>query len=119
MPRLDHERQCILVLIGADASGRKELLALEDGYRESAQSWRELLLRLRDENGLAAPPALATGDGALGFWKALHEVWPTTRQQRCPPGSLDPGRSAGGSQAMGPQDRQRPQPPAEVGARQG
>ena len=82
-PRLEQERQCVLVLIGADADGRKELLALEDGYRESAQSWRELLLRLRDENGLAAPPALATGDGALGFWKALHEVWPTTRQQRC------------------------------------
>ncbi len=52
-PRLDHDRQCILVLIGADADGRKELLAIEDGYRESAQSWRELLLRLRDENGLA------------------------------------------------------------------
>lgn len=82
-PRLDHDRQCILVLIGADANGRKELLAIEDGYRESTQSWRELLLRLRDENGLAIAPDLATGDGALGFWKALHEVWPTTRQQRC------------------------------------
>jgi len=57
-PRLEQERPCVLVLIGADADGRKELLALEDGYRESAQSWRELLLRLRDENGLAAPPAL-------------------------------------------------------------
>lgn len=82
-PRLDHDRQCILVLIGADADGRKELLAIEDGYRESTQSWRELLLRLREENGLAIAPELATGDGALGFWKALHEVWPTTRQQRC------------------------------------
>jgi transposase-like protein len=82
-PRLDHERQCLLVLIGADASGRKELLAVEDGFRESAQSWRELLLRLRDENGLALGPELATGDGALGFWQALHEVWPETRQQRC------------------------------------
>jgi putative transposase len=82
-PRLDHDRQCILVLIGAAADGRKELLAIEDGYRESSQSWRELLLRLRDENGLATAPELATGDGALGFWKALHEVWPTTRQQRC------------------------------------
>jgi putative transposase len=82
-PRLEHERQCLLVLIGADASGRKELLAVEDGFRESAQSWRELLLRLRDENGLAFDPELATGDGALGFWKALHEVWPKTRQQRC------------------------------------
>src|SRR5918996_5172661 len=82
-PRLEHERQCLLVLIGADASGRKELLAVEDGFRESAQSWRELLLRLRDENGLVLAPELATGDGALGFWQALHEVWPKTRQQRC------------------------------------
>ncbi len=82
-PRLDHERQCLLVLIGADARGRKELLAVEDGFRESAQSWRELLLRLRDENGLALDPELATGDGALGFWRALHEVWPKTRHQRC------------------------------------
>jgi len=82
-PRMDHDRQCILVLMGADADGRKELLAIEDGYRESTQSWRELLLRLRDENGLEVAPELATGDGALGFWKALHEVWPTTRQQRC------------------------------------
>ena len=82
-PRLDHERQCLLVLIGADASGRKELLAVEDGFRESVQSWRELLLRLRDENGLVLDPELATGDGALGFWRALHEVWPKTQQQRC------------------------------------
>ncbi len=82
-PRLEHERQCMLVLIGADASGRKELLALEDGFRESAQSWREVLLRLRDENGLRLDPELATGDGALGFWQALHEVWPKTRHQRC------------------------------------
>jgi len=82
-PRLDHERQCLLVLIGADARGRKELLAVEDGFRESAQSWRELLLRLRDENGLVLDPELATGDGALGFWRALHEVWPKARHQRC------------------------------------
>ena len=82
-PRLDHDRQCMLVLIGTDADGRKELLAIEDGYRESTQSWRELLLRLRDENGVTVAPELAVGDGALGFWKALHEVWPSTRQQRC------------------------------------
>jgi putative transposase len=82
-PRLEHEPQCLWVLIGADASGRKELLAVEDGFRESAQSWRELLLRLRDENGLKLDPELATGDGALGFWQARHEVWPKTRQQRC------------------------------------
>jgi putative transposase len=82
-PRLDHDRQCMLVLIGADADGKKELLAIEDGYRESTQSWRELLLRLRDENGVTIAPELAVGDGALGFWKAVHEVWPSTRQQRC------------------------------------
>jgi putative transposase len=82
-PRLEHEHQCMLVLIGADAQGHKELLAIEDGYRESAQSWRELLLRLRDGNGLRLDPELATGDGALGFWQALHEIWPRTRHQRC------------------------------------
>jgi putative transposase len=82
-PRLEHDPQCLLVLIGADASGRKELVAVEDGFRESAQSWRELLLRLRDENGLKLDPELTVGDGALGFWQALHEVWPQTRQQRC------------------------------------
>jgi len=72
-----------ICLAVADASGRKELLAIEDGWRESTQSWRELLLRLRDENGLVLVPELATGDGALGFWQALHQVWPDTRQQRC------------------------------------
>src|SRR4029077_394387 len=82
-PRLDHDRQCILVLIGADAQGRKELLAIDDGYRESTQSWHELLVRLRDKNGLVLDPELATGDGALGFWQALPEVWPRTKQQRC------------------------------------
>ena len=82
-PRLDHDRQCILVLIGADAQGRKELLAIDDGYRESTQSWHELLVRLRDKNGLVLDPELATGDGALGFWQAVHQVWPKTRQQRC------------------------------------
>ena len=102
-PRLEHERQCILVLIGADAQGRKELLAIEDGFRESAQSWRELLLRLRDENGLVLDPELATGDGALGFWQALHEVWPKTRQQTM----------------LGAQDRQRAQQAAAVPAGQG
>jgi transposase-like protein len=82
-PRLDHDRQCILVLIGADAQGHKELLAIDDGYRESTQSWRELLIRLRDKNGLVLDPELATGDGALGFWQALHQIWPKTRHQRC------------------------------------
>ena len=83
-PRLEHERQCLLVLIGADASGRKELLAVEDGFRESAQSWRELLLRLRDENGLVLEPELATGDGAFGFWQALHEMLWGGRQVTAP-----------------------------------
>jgi putative transposase len=82
-PRLEHDRQCVLVLIGADASGKKELLAIDDGFRESEQSWHELLVRLRDENGLVIDPELATGDGALGFWKAARKVWPTTRPQRC------------------------------------
>ena len=82
-PRLEHDRQCMLVLIGADASGKKELLAIDDGFRESEQSWHELLIRLRDENGLALDPELATGDGALGFWKAARKVWPNVHQQRC------------------------------------
>ena len=71
------------MLIGADARGKKELLAIDDGFRESEQSWHELLIRLRDENGLVIDPELATGDGALGFWKAARKVWPHTRQQRC------------------------------------
>ena len=82
-PRLEHDRQCILVLIGADASGKKELLAIDDGFRESEQSWHELLVRLRDQNGLVVDPELVTGDGALGFWKAACKLWPTARQQRC------------------------------------
>ncbi len=82
-PRLEHERQCILVLMGADESGKKELLAIDDGFRESEQSWHELLVRLRDENGLTIAPELATGDGALGFWAAIRKIWPTTQQQRC------------------------------------
>ena len=81
-PRLDHDKQCMCVIIGADELGRKELLAIADGYRQSAQSWREVLLDLK-RRGLAIAPELATGDGALGFWKALREVYGTTREQRC------------------------------------
>ena len=81
-PRLDHDKQCMCVIIGADELGRKERLAIADGYRESAQSWREVLLDLK-RRGLAIAPELATGDGALGFWKALREVYGTTREQRC------------------------------------
>lgn len=80
--RLEDEKQCVLVLIGATPEGRKELLGFQTGFRESAQSWRELLLDLRGR-GLATPPELAVGDGALGFWKALDEVFPKTRRQRC------------------------------------
>ena len=67
---MEHDKQCILVIIGADQWGRKELLAIADGYRESAQSWRELLLDLK-RRGLEVAPELAVGDGALGFWKGL------------------------------------------------
>ena len=80
--RLEDEKQCILVLIGATPEGKKELLGFTDGARESAQDWRELLLDLK-RRGLAAPPKLAVADGALGFWKAVGEVWSTTREQRC------------------------------------
>lgn len=80
--RLDEEKQCILVLIGATPEGRKELIGFTDGARESAQDWRELLLDLK-RRGLAAPPRLAVADGALGFWKALGELWPTAAEQRC------------------------------------
>jgi putative transposase len=82
-PRLERDRQCVLILIGADAGGKKELLAIDDGFRESEQSWHELLVHLRDENGLVIDPELATGDGALGFWKAAKKVWPNVKQQRC------------------------------------
>ena len=80
--RLEDEAQCLLVIIGATPEGKKKLVGLIDGVRESAQSWRELLLDLK-RRGLAAAPDLAVGDGALGFWKAIEEVWPKTRGQRC------------------------------------
>jgi transposase-like protein len=77
-----NQKQCLLVLMGATAEGRKELIAVIDGVRESKQSWQELLLDLK-QRGLTKPPKLAVGDGALGFWAALREVYPTTREQRC------------------------------------
>jgi putative transposase len=80
--RLEPQAECMLVLIGATPEGKKELVGFQVGMRESAQSWRELLLDLK-ARGLAIAPELATGDGALGFWKALEEVSPTTRHQRC------------------------------------
>lgn len=80
--RLEGGRQCILVLMGATAEGKKELIAVADGYRESEQSWKELLLDVKSR-GLEVEPSLAIGDGALGFWKAIRQVWETTREQRC------------------------------------
>ena len=80
--RLEDDAQCLLVIIGATPEGKKELVGLIDGVRESAQSWRELILDLK-RRGLAIAPELAVADGALGFWKAVEEVWPKTRGQRC------------------------------------
>jgi putative transposase len=80
--RLAEDRQCILVLIGATADGHKELIAVQDGYRESEQSWHAMLLGLK-ERGLQVAPKLATADGALGFWAAAGKLWPGTREQRC------------------------------------
>jgi transposase-like protein len=80
--RMEPQAECMLVLIGATPEGKKELLGFRVGVRESAQSWRELLVDLK-ARGLANAPELATGDGALGFWKALEEAWPSTRHQRC------------------------------------
>ncbi len=81
-PRMDTDKQCMLVIIGADEWGNKDILGLVDGYRESSQSWRELLLDLK-RRGLSKAPDLAIGDGALGFWNALREVFGETREQRC------------------------------------
>jgi putative transposase len=87
--RLEEQAQCILVIIGATPEGKKELVGFTDGLRESSQSWRDLLLDLKRRGLTTAPqiavatPALAKAGGALGFWKALGEVWPTTREQRC------------------------------------
>lgn len=81
-PRMAEERQCVLVIVGADEYGHKELLGMTDGFRESTQSWRELLLDLK-RRGLVHDPKLAIGDGALGFWAALREVYAATQEQRC------------------------------------
>src|ERR671910_25420 len=80
--RMEPQAECMLVVIGATPEGRKELVGFQVGTRESAQSWRELLVGLK-ARGLTIAPELAVGDGALGFWKALEEVFPTTRHQRC------------------------------------
>ena len=80
--RLDDERSCILVIMGADKDGNKELVAVQDGFRESKTAWKEMLLDLK-KRGINIAPKLAIGDGALGFWAALDEVFPTTKRQRC------------------------------------
>lgn len=80
--RLDKDRPCILVIMGADKHGKKELIAVKDGFRESEISWKEMLLDLKDR-GLDRSPKLAIGDGALGFWKAIDQVYPDIKQQRC------------------------------------
>ena len=80
--RMEPTAECMLVIIGATPEGKKELIGFQVGVRESAQSWRELLVDLK-ARGLAVAPELAVGDGALGFWKALDEVYPSARHQRC------------------------------------
>lgn len=80
--RLEEDRQCLLVLMGASKYGKKESIAITDGHRESAQSWKELLLDVK-RRGLAIDPKLVIGDGALGFWKVITEVFPSTKEQRC------------------------------------
>ncbi|MDN5782998.1 MAG: IS256 family transposase [Luteimonas sp.] len=80
--RMEPQAECMLVLLGATPEGKKELVGFQVGVRESAQSWRELLVDLK-ARGLGVPPELAVGDGALGFWKAMDEVFPGTRHQRC------------------------------------
>ena len=80
--RMEEHAECMLVLIGATPEGRKELVGFQVGVRESAQSWRELLVEVK-RRGLTIAPEIAVGDGALGFWKALDEIYPGTRHQRC------------------------------------
>ncbi len=78
----EREKTAVLVVIGVRADGQKELLAMEEGYRESTVSWSQVLRGLRDR-GLVEPPLVAVGDGAMGFWAALEDVYPSTRHQRC------------------------------------
>ena len=80
--RMEPQAECILVILGATPEGKKELVGFQVGVRESAQSWRELLVDIK-ARGLSVPPEVAVGDGAMGFWKALDEVFPGTRHQRC------------------------------------
>jgi putative transposase len=79
---MEGNAECMLVLIGATPEGKKELVGFQTGVRESAQSWRKLLIDIK-QRGLEIAPDLAVGDGVLGFWKAIEEVFPSTRRQRC------------------------------------
>ena len=80
--RMESEKNCILVIVGADSAGNKEVVAIYDGIRESKESWKEILLDLKSR-GLTKGPRLAVGDGALGFWGAITELYPETKHQRC------------------------------------
>jgi transposase-like protein len=80
--RMEEHAECMLVMIGATPEGGKELVGFQVGVRESTQSWRELLVEVK-RRGLTIAPEIAVGDGALGFWKALDEIYPRTRHQRC------------------------------------
>jgi putative transposase len=113
--RLEADKVCLLVMIGVRADGKKELIALADGFRESAESWAELLRSAR-RRGMAAP-VLAVGDGALGFWKAIRDVFPETREQRCwwhrmanvlaaLPKSVHPGAKAALAEIYNAEDRE-------------
>ncbi len=112
--RLEQDKVCLLVMIGVRADGTKELIALADGFRESSESWADLL-RSCKRRGMAAP-VLAVGDGALGFWKAIREVFPQTREQRCwfhiggnvlaaLPKSAHPGAKAALAEIWGAEDK--------------
>ncbi len=112
--RLEQDKVCLLVMIGVRADGTKELIALADGFRESSESWADLLRDCK-RRGMSAP-VLAAGDGALGFWKAIREVFPQTREQRCwfhvggnvlaaLPKSAHPGAKAALAEIWGAQDR--------------
>lgn len=112
--RLEQDKVCLLVMIGVRADGTKELVALADGFRESTESWADLLRNCK-RRGMTAP-VLAVGDGALGFWKAVREVFPTTREQRCwfhktgnvlsaLPKSTQPGAKKALAEITGAEDR--------------
>jgi len=121
--RLEQDKVCLLVMIGVRADGKKELIALDDGFRESTESWADLLRGCK-RRGMRAP-MLAVGDGALGFWAAVRGVFPTTRQQRCwfhkisnvlncLPKSAQPGAKAALSEIWGAEDREHAEAAAKV-----